>query len=195
MVCFFLHITYRNIVVEFSLLWYFLSKLEKLRYKYYNVIAIYMQNQLYHEIEDIEIYQISKLKKIKFRIIKLPKIEIKLVQIVQNLWFSMFLLSSVSLFIFHQNDFQTYVSNRSQCFKSHGMFGFAYKVQLHYNIYNLVFTIWMLKIIKMKIPLGSWKLYAKRNIPWEWAKWDLQNERCAKYTLEKGATLALMYHT
>ena len=42
-----------------------------------------MQNQLYHEIQDIEIYQISKLK-IKFRIIKLPKIEAKLVQIVQN---------------------------------------------------------------------------------------------------------------
>ena len=29
---------------------------------YYNVIAIYMQNKLYHEIQDIEIYQISKLK-------------------------------------------------------------------------------------------------------------------------------------
>ena len=41
----------------------FPSKLEKLRYKYYNEIAIYMQNQLYHEIQDIEIYQISKLKK------------------------------------------------------------------------------------------------------------------------------------
>ena len=40
-----------------------------------------MQNKLYHEIQDIEIYQISKLK-IKFTIIKLPKIE---VQIVQNL--------------------------------------------------------------------------------------------------------------
>ena len=59
------------------------SKLEKLTYKYYNVIAIYMQNQLYHEIQDIEIYQISKLK-IKFRIIKLPKIEVKQVQIIQN---------------------------------------------------------------------------------------------------------------
>ena len=61
MLCFFLHITYRNLV-EFSLLWYIPSKFEKLRYKYYNVIAIYMQNQLYHEIQDIEIYQISKLK-------------------------------------------------------------------------------------------------------------------------------------
>ena len=39
----------------------------------------------------------------------------------------------------------------------------------------------MVKIIKMKIPLGSWKLYTKRNIH----KWDLQNKRCAKYTLEK----------
>ena len=57
---------------------HFPSKLEKLRYKYYNVIAIYIQNQPYHEIQDIEIYQISKLKKIKFRIIKLPKIEVKL---------------------------------------------------------------------------------------------------------------------
>ena len=43
-----------------------------------------MQNQPYHEIQHIEIYQISKLK-IKFRIIKLPKIEVNLVQIVQNL--------------------------------------------------------------------------------------------------------------
>ena len=39
----------------------------------------------------------------------------------------------------------------------------------------------------MKIPLGSCKLYAKRNIPWVSAKWDLQNKRCAKYTLEKRA--------
>ena len=39
----------------------------------------------------------------------------------------------------------------------HGMymFDFAYKLQLHYNIYRLVFTIWMVKIIKMKIPLGT----------------------------------------
>ena len=41
-------------------------------------------------------------------------------------------------------------------------------------------------IIKMKIPLGSSELYAKRNIPWESAKWNLQNERCVKYTLKKG---------
>ena len=33
------------------------------------------------------------------------------------------------------------------------MFDFAYKLQLHYNIYRLVFTIWMVKIINMKIPL------------------------------------------
>ena len=39
----------------------------------------------------------------------------------------------------------------------------------------------------MKIPLGSCKLYAKRNIPGESAKWYLQNKRCAKYTLEKRA--------
>ena len=41
----------------------------------------------------------------------------------------------------------------------HGMymFDFAYKLQLHYNIYRLVSTIWMVKIIKMKIPLGSCK--------------------------------------
>ena len=26
-------------------------------------------------------------------------------------------------------------------FKSHGMFDFAYKLQLYYNIYKLVFTI------------------------------------------------------
>ena len=42
-----------------------------------------------------------------------------------------------------------------QCFKSHGMFDFAYKLQLHYNIHRLVFTIWTVKIIKMQIPLGS----------------------------------------
>ena len=65
------------------------------------------------------------------------------------------LLLRVSLFIFHQYDFQTYVSNRSQCFKSHGMFDFAYKLQLHYNIYRLVFAFWMVKIIKVKIPLVS----------------------------------------
>ena len=77
----------------------------------------------------------------------------------------MFFLSSVSLLIFHQYDFQTYASNRSQCFKSHGVFDLTYKLQLHYNIYKLVFTIWKIKIIKRKIPLGSCKLYAKRNIP------------------------------
>ena len=48
--------------MEFSLLWLFPSKLEKLKYKYYNVIAIYMQNQPYHEIQNIEIFQMSKLK-------------------------------------------------------------------------------------------------------------------------------------
>ena len=53
----------------------------------------------------------------------------------------------------------------SQCFKSYSMFDFAYKLKLHYNIYRLVFTIWTVKIIKMKIPLGSCKSYAKRNIP------------------------------
>ena len=67
----------------------------------------------------------------------------------------MIFLSSISLFIFHQYDFQTYTSDRSQCFKSHGMFDFAYKLQLHNNIYRLVFTIWMVKIIKMKIPSGT----------------------------------------
>ena len=56
------------------------------------------------------------------------------------------------------------LSDRSQCLESHGMFDFAYKLQLHYSIYRLVFTIWMVKVIKMKIPLGSCKLYAKRNI-------------------------------
>ena len=51
--------------------------------------------------------------------------------------------------------FQTYVSDRYQCFNSHSMFDFTYKLQLHYNIYRLVFTILMVKFIKMKIPLGS----------------------------------------
>ena len=50
-------------------------------------------------------------------------------------------ISILSLFIFYQNDFQIYASDRSQCFKCHGMFDFAYKLQLHYNIYRLVFTI------------------------------------------------------
>ena len=58
-----------------------------------------MQNQPYQEIQDIEIYQISKLK-IKFRIIKLPKIEVKLVQIIQNLRFFVFFLSSMSLYLY-----------------------------------------------------------------------------------------------
>ena len=39
--------------------------------------------------------------------------------------------------------------------KSHSMFDFAYKLQLHYNIHRLVFTICMAKTIKMKIPLGT----------------------------------------
>ena len=47
---------------------------------------------------------------------------------------------------------------------------FAYKLQLHYNFYRLVFPIWMVKIIKMKIPLGFCKLYAKRNITLESTK-------------------------
>ena len=52
------------------------------------------------------------------------------------------------------------------------IFEFAYKLQLYYNMYRLVFIIWTItiKIIKMKIPLGSCKLYAKRNIPLESAK-------------------------
>ena len=68
-----------------------------------------------------------------------------------------FLPSSAHIIIyFHQYDFQTYVSDKYQCFKSHaihGMFDFAYKLQLHYNVYKLVFTItiWMVKIIKMRI--------------------------------------------
>ena len=36
---------------------------------------------------------------------------------------------------------------------------------MHYHIYRLVFRIRMVKIIKVKIPLGSCKLYANRNIP------------------------------
>ena len=38
---------------------------------------------------------------------------------------------SISLLMFHQYDFQTYVSDKSQCFKSHGVFDFAYKLQLY----------------------------------------------------------------
>ena len=45
------------------------------------------------------------------------------------------------------------------------MVDFANKLQLHNNMYTLIFPIWTVKIIKMKIPLGSCKLYAKRNIP------------------------------
>ena len=48
--------------------------------------------------------------------------------------------------------------------ESHGMVDFAYKLQLHSNIYTLIFPIWKKNIIKVKIPLGSCKLYAKRNI-------------------------------
>ena len=61
-------------------------------------------------------------------------------------------------------DFLICLSDRSQCLESHGIVDFAYKLQLHYNIYILIFPIWTENIIKMKIPLGS-KLYAKRNIP------------------------------
>ena len=41
---------------------YFPSKLGKLKYKYYNVVAIFVQNKLCHEIQDIEINKIQKLK-------------------------------------------------------------------------------------------------------------------------------------
>ena len=62
-------------------------------------------------------------------------------------------------------DFLICLSDRSQCLESHGMVDFAYKLQLHYTIYTLIFPIWMENIIRGKIPLGSCKLYAKRNIP------------------------------
>ena len=56
------------------------------------------------------------------------------------------------------------LSDRSQYLESHGMVDFAYKLQLHYNFCALIFLIWTIKIINVKIPLGSYKLYAKRNI-------------------------------
>ena len=62
-------------------------------------------------------------------------------------------------------DFLICLSDRSQCLESHGIVDFAYKLQLHYNIYTLILSIWMENIIKVKILLGSCKLYAKRNIP------------------------------
>ena len=62
-------------------------------------------------------------------------------------------------------DFLIYVSYKSQCLESHGIVYFAWKLQLHYNIYTLSFPIWTENIIKMKIPLSSCELYAKRNIP------------------------------
>ena len=62
-------------------------------------------------------------------------------------------------------DFLICLSDRSQCLEFHVMVDFAYKLQLHYNIYTLIFPIWTENIIKVKIPLGSYKLYAKRNIP------------------------------
>ena len=55
--------------------------------------------------------------------------------------------------------------DRSQCLESHGMVDFTYKLQSHYNIYSLIFPIWMENIIKVKIPIGFCKLYAKGNIP------------------------------
>ena len=55
MVCFFLHITYRNLKNFHFIIFSAPSKLEKLRYKYYNAIVIYMQNQPYHEIQDIDL--------------------------------------------------------------------------------------------------------------------------------------------
>ena len=46
------------------------------------------------------------------------------------------------------------------------MVDFPYKLhmQLDYNIYTFIFPIWTGNIIKVKIPLGSCKLYAKRDI-------------------------------
>ena len=45
--------------------------------------------------------------------------------------------------------------DRSQCLESHSMIDFVYKLQLHYNIYTLIFPIWMENIVKVNIPLGS----------------------------------------
>ena len=58
----------------------------------------------------------------------LPKIEVKLVQIVQNCDFFCLFSKHCIMFIFHQYDFQTYISDRFQCFKCHGIFDFAYKL-------------------------------------------------------------------
>ena len=78
------------------------------------------------------------------------------------------------------------LSDRSQCLESHGMVDFAYKLQLHYTIYTLIFPIWTESIIKVKIPLGYCKLYAKRNIPWESAEWDLQKRDEQNILWKKG---------
>ena len=50
-------------------------------------------------------------------------------------------------------DFLICVPYRSQCHEYHGIVYFAQKLQLHYNIYTLIFPIWMENIIKIKIPL------------------------------------------
>ena len=52
-----------SIQISFPSKKFSIQKLEKLKYKYYNVVAIYIQDQLYHEIQYSEIYQINKLKK------------------------------------------------------------------------------------------------------------------------------------
>ena len=67
--------------------------------------------------------------------------------------------------LFSSNSCLICLSDRSQCLESHGIVDFAYKLQLYYNIYTLIFPIWMENIIKVKTPLGSCKLYGKRNIP------------------------------
>ena len=84
-------------------------------------------------------------------------------------------------------DILIYLSDRSQSLESHGMVDFAYKLQLHYNIYTLTFLIWMENIIKVKIPLGSCELYAKRNM--RIRKMRFSKSVICKICFKKGPTL------
>ena len=67
------------------------------------------------------------------------------------------------------------------------VFDFAYKLQLHYNIYKLVFTIWNVKIMKMKLPLGSCELYTKIVISMRISKMrSSKSKMCKIYFRKKG---------
>ena len=76
-----------------------------------------------------------------------------------------YLFVKVRVLKIRNNDIRNKKQNRKIILCAWELIEFVYKLQLHYDIYMLVFPIWMVKIIKLQIPIVSCKLCAKRNIP------------------------------